>query len=595
MRIYLGRRSGWRAGDFLSALILAPISLAISLPMSLAAALLMPLAAQADVRLPAIESDNMVVQMGTGAQLYGSASPGEEVDFAYGRRHVSVKTDNFGQWRVRLTKLKSGEKFDLQIKGKNNLTIKNVIVGQVWLCSGQSNMELPLTRTNNHAKEIAEANHPQIRLFKVKRQLATAPAADVEGSWKVCDAKSAADFSAVGYFFGRDLSNDLKSPVGLIESSWGGTPAQVWVSLDGLESDPVTQKRYWTMAKEHLVHLHDISVAYDQATAEWKARVDKAAESALADKPVAESAAEKPTEKPAEKAADKSPTTADTVVVDKAVERIEDRGVDQRKLLTPPAKPSELDFPHAPSMLYNGMIAPFTPFSIAGVIWYQGESNAYGADETMAYRRLFPALIQDWRNRFGEPKLPFLFVQLANYQKREDPNSRSPWAELREAQLLTLKMPHTGMAVAVDIGDEKDIHPTNKQEVGRRLELIAMAQVYGRKQPFSGPIFNGMSVKNGKAICTFKNTDRGLKTKDGGKPIGFVICGADKKFVVADAVIVGNTVVVSSPTVPQPVAVRYAWAGDPLNNLYNGADLPASPFRSDVQAEPPVVDLPVTK
>ncbi|MBU6455869.1 MAG: sialate O-acetylesterase [Cyanobacteria bacterium REEB67] len=502
-------------------------------------------AALADVHLPAIESDNMVLQAGAGPQLYGSAAPGEDIAIKYGHRQASTKTDNFGQWRVRLPHLKAGEKFDIEIKGKNTLDIKNVLVGEVWLCSGQSNMEFPLARANDHAKEIAQANHDQLRLFKVERRLATAPAADVQGSWKVCNPAAAADFSAVGYFFGRALSQDLKTPVGLIESSWGGTPAQVWTSLDGLEADPVTQKRYWVMAKEHLAKLHQMSETYDKEMADWKLSADKIA-------------------------AEKS------------------------QLPAPPAKPSELEFPHAPSMLYNAMIAPLTAYTIGGVIWYQGESNANAADETMAYRHLFPALINDWRQKFGLPKLPFLYVQLANYEKREDANVRSPWAELREAQLLTLKVPNTGMAVAVDIGDEKDIHPKNKLDVGLRLERIALAEVYGRKVAFSGPIFSGMTVKGNQAICTFKYTDHGLKAK-GGKLVGFTICGADKKFVAADAEIVGNTVHVSSASVALPTAVRYAWAGDPLNNLYNGADFPASPFRSDVTPEPAVVDLPVTK
>jgi sialate O-acetylesterase len=544
---------------------------------SLAVSIGLAQSALADVHLPAIESDNMVLQAGVGPQLYGSASPGEEIAIKYGHRQISTKTDNFGQWRVRLPHLKAGEKFDIEVKGKNTLAIKNVLVGEVWLCSGQSNMEFPLARANDHAKEVGQANHEQLRLFKVERRLATAPAADVQGSWKVCTPATVADFSAVGYFFGRALSQDLKTPVGLIESSWGGTPAQVWTSLDGLEADPVTQKRYWVMAKEHLAKLHQMSETYDKEMADWKLIAEKiAAEKSATDKAGADKAN-----------TDKKDDKADKENPPKAV-------AEKSPLPAPPAKPSELEFPHAPSMLYNAMIAPLTAYTIGGVIWYQGESNANAADETMAYRHLFPALIKDWRQKFGLPKLPFLYVQLANFEKREDANVRSPWAELREAQLLTLKVPNTGMAVAVDIGEEKDIHPKNKLDVGLRLERIALAEVYGRKIPFSGPIFSGMTVKGNQAICTFKYTDRGLKAK-GGKLVGFTICGPDKKFVPADAEIVGNTVHVSSPNVAAPSAVRYAWAGDPLNNLYNGADFPASPFRSDVTPEPAVVELPVTK
>jgi sialate O-acetylesterase len=525
----------------------------------------------ADVHLPSVESDNMMLQAGS-PHLYGSATPGEDIKIDYGsKRHAEVRADASGHWRVQIGPLRAGEIFDIAINGKNIVNIKNVLVGQVWLCSGQSNMEFPVNRGLDSAHELATANHTNLRLFAAKRQIATAPAFDVDGSWKVCDPKSVADFSAVGYFFGRDLSRDLKTPVGLIESAWGGTPAQAWTSIDGLESDPVTQKRYWTMAKEQLTHLHEMSEKYDKEMAEWTEAVKKATIAKVG---------------PEKAAADKTITTDE--VVTKALEN-------KAAMAPPPGKSQELIYPHAPSMLYNGMIAPLVGTTVCGVIWYQGESNASAADETMAYRRLFPVLISDWRKKFGLPNLPFLFVQIANYDKREDPNVRSPWAEIREAQLLTLNLPNTGMAVAVDVGEEKDIHPKNKQEVGRRLELIALAKVYGHHNSFSGPIFSGMTVRGNKAVCAFKFTDRGLKTRDKGPLVGFVMSGADKKFVAADAVVSGNTVIVSSAAVSKPTAVRYAWAGDPLNNLVNGAGLPASPFRSDIQPEPPIVDLPLTK
>jgi len=472
--------------------------------------------ALADVKLPSIESDFMVLQAAPDCKFFGSAAPGENVTVNYQNRKASATADKDGQWQTVLSGLKSGERFDIVVSGKNTVTIKNVLVGQVWLCSGQSNMEWPLAKARDHESELAAANHEEIRLFNVKRRVSTTPQADVEGAWCICNPQTAAPFSAVAYFFGRELHKDLKTPVGLIESSWGGTPAQSWTSLAGLQADPVTQKRYWIMAPEHLAHLHESS-------------------------------------------------------------------------------PRELEFPSAPSVLFNGMISGLLPATIGGVIWYQGESNAQGADETMAYRRLLPALIRDWRNKFQLPDLPFLFVQLANFDKKEDPNERSPWAELREAQMLSLAVPGTGMAVAIDIGEDRDIHPKNKQDVGKRLERIALARVYGKKVSFAGPLFSQMTVRGNKAICTFKFTDRGLKTRDGRKPVGFIICGEDKKFVPAQASIIGSTVVVSSPAVAKPVAVRYAWQGDPVTNLCNGAGFPASPFRTDIPPEPAIVNLPVTK
>ncbi|MBS1999546.1 MAG: sialate O-acetylesterase [Cyanobacteria bacterium SZAS LIN-2] len=495
--------------------------------------------ALADVKLPAIESDYMVLQAGNGTKFFGTAAPGEAVTVSYGGRQAAAVADKNGHWETVLKALKAGERFDIEVVGKNTINIKNVLVGQVWLCSGQSNMEWPLSQAKDAAQELAAANHEQIRLFNVKRKLSTEPLSDVEGNWLICNTQTAAPFSAVAYFFGRDLQKDLRTPVGLIESAWGGTPAQAWTSLDGLEADPVTQKRYWMLANEQLAHLQESAQKYERSLAEWKAAPP--------------------------------PGSA------------------------PPAKPMELEFPNAPSMLFNGMISGLLPATIGGVLWYQGESNATAPEETMAYRRLLPALIKDWRNKFQNPNLPFLFVQLANYEKKEEPNERSPWAELREAQLLTLSVPRTGMAVAVDIGESKDIHPRNKQDVGKRLERIALAHVYGRDVPFSGPVFTGMRVKGSKAVCSFRYTNRGLTTRSFAKLQGFLICGPDKKFVPADAVIVGNTVEVTSPGVTQPVAVRYGWQGDPVCNLYNGAGFPASPFRSDVAEEPPVVNLPVTK
>ena len=488
----------------------------------------------------------MVLQAGS-AQLFGSALPGEAITITYGGRIVSTKADGSGRWQATLTKLKSGENFSIVLVGKNTVTIKKCICGPglvvfgtvkygVW--SGPRQRQRPgnsgcQSRSNQTIYGRPSAGK---RAFgRCRRAVA-----------HLYSGNSSSPSVPSGYFFGGALNKDqLKTQSVLYNRPWCGTPAQDWTSINGLAADPVTQSRYWLFAKRQQAHIVELSQAYDKTLAEWKATCEEKTHGQ-----------------------DKTPQ---------------------------PVKSIELRFPHTPSRLFNGMIAPLTHYTIGGVLWYQGESNAYAQDETMAYRRLLPALIKDWRKQFNLPELPFLYVQLANYDNKDDTTERSPWAELREAQLMTLTVPHTGMAVAIDIGDENDIHPRNKQDVGKRLERIALAQVYGKQEIFSGPIFTHLDIKGGKAICIFQHTDGGLKTRDGGKVIGFTICGPDKKFVAADAVVAGNTVVVSSPNVSQPMAVRYAWAGNPPNNLYNGAGLPASPFRSDLPAAPAIINLPVTK
>jgi sialate O-acetylesterase len=481
-----------------------------------------------EVQLPSLFGDNMVLQQGVKARVWGKADPGEKVTVGLDRKKATATADEKGNWAVKLGPLKSGGPFVLTITGKNTIALKNVLVGEVWVCSGQSNMQWAVNQSADAEREIAEANYPKIRLFSVPRTVADIPQDSVVGAWAECSPQTVPGFSAVGYFFGREIHKALKGvPVGLIHSSWGGTPAEAWTSLPTLEAEPDFKPLldWWN---EELAKSDAQMKDYEKKMSDWK----QAAEAARA-------RGEQPPNQP------QSPT-------------------DQRKSSNRPAN------------LYNAMIAPLAPFAIRGAIWYQGESNATQAYQ---YRNLFPTMIRDWRRAWGEGDFPFLFVQLANFRNNwTDPRS---WAELREAQLMTLSLRNTGMAVAIDIGDSLDIHPKNKQEVGRRLALAARAMVHGERVSYSGPIYKSMSIKGDAIRLRFAHVGRGLFAKR--EPLkSFVIAGKDRRFVWADTEIKGKTVVVRSKYVPHPVAVRYAWWDDPVGcNLYNADGLPASPFRTD--------------
>lgn len=499
--------------------------LALTLALAILAA---PLGAE--VSVAPIFGSHMVLQQGEKLPVWGKADPGEQVAVTIADKSAKTKAGKDGAWAVKLSKLKAGGPYEMAISGeKNSVRFEDVLVGEVWICSGQSNMEWPLKAARDGEKEVAEANYPQIRLFVVNKKVAAEPQTACEGQWAVCTPESVPGFSAVGYLFGRMLHKELNVPVGLIESAWGGTPAESWTSAETLASDPKLQPIVKNFDK--ILEKYPAAKAkYEQDMAAWKQAADQA----------------------------------------KA------QGQPEPNKPNPPMGP---DHPHRPSSLYNGMIVPVAPYALRGAIWYQGESNAGRATE---YRTLFPAMIQDWRKLWGQGAFPFYFVQLANFMERKaEPQVDSNWAALREAQLMTLSLKNTGMAVIIDIGEEKDIHPKNKQDVGKRLALNALVKDYGKRLPYSGPIFSKMKVVGNEARLSFTHTDGGLTAK-GGDLKGFIIAGADKKFVWADARIDGDQVVVSSPQVSAPVAVRYAWADNPECNLYNGADLPASPFRTDV-------------
>ncbi len=482
----------------------------------------------ADVKLPAVIGDHMVIQQGMHVPIWGKADPGEDVTVTAGNDKATAKAGADGKWLVRLTPMSAGGPIDITVKGKNEIVLRDVLIGEVWVCSGQSNMQWTVRGSANSAEEIAKADYPRIRLFYVPRVVALEPREDTNAAWTACNPQTVPEFSAVAYFFGREIHNAMNVPVGLIHSSWGGTPAESWTTRATLEAypelRPIVEK--WTKT---LADYPEAVKRHEQALAAWEEAAAKA----------------------------------------------KGEGKEAPKKPNGPGDPKTN--PWFPGSLWNGMLAPIVPFGIQGAIWYQGESNAGRAYQ---YRSLFPAMIRDWRQMWGQGDFSFFFVQLANFTAVADKPGPSDWAELREAQTMTLSLPKTGMAVIIDIGEANDIHPKNKQDVGLRLALAAQKVAFGKDVVFSGPMFDYMKVEGDKVRLFFTQTGGGLVCK-GDALKGFAMAGADRNFVWADARIDGATVVVSAQGVAGPVAVRYAWANNPVCNLYNKEGLPASPFRTD--------------
>lgn len=488
-------------------------------------------ALRADVKLPAVIGDNMVLQRAIDVPIWGWADPGEKVTVTLGKQAKSATAGTDGKWLVRLDSMEEGGPATMIVSGTNRIEVQNILVGEVWVCSGQSNMGFTVRSANDAEKEIAAADYPQIRLFSVPLVGTQEPQYDCKGKWVVCSPQTAGSFSAVGYFFGREIHRALKIPVGLVNTSWGGSSCEAWVRRAVLEADP----RYAAL----LAQWDKRCAAYDPEKAKAAFEANRARWRAAAEKAKAEG-------RPA------------------------------------PAAPRAPSDPragqHRPANLYNGMILPILPYAIRGAVWYQGESNAGRAYE---YRDLFPRMIRNWREDWGQGDFPFYFVQLANFMAVRPEPDESSWAELREAQTMTLAVKNTGQAVTIDIGEADDIHPRNKQDVGRRLAVWALAKDYGREVVYSGPMYKGMKKEGGTIRIAFDHADGGLVAR-GGEPLkGFAVAGADRKFVWAEAKIEGEAVLVSSPSVADPVAVRYAWADNPVCNLGNKARLPACPFRTD--------------
>ena len=480
------------------------------------------LAANAEVKPHGLFCDGAVLQREIEVPVWGTAREGERVTVQFQGQELATIAKN-GRWLVQLKPLKSGGPFVMTIAGDNTVTITNVLVGEVWVGSGQSNMAFQLARASNSQAAIAAADDPLLRFFCVSHLATDEPQTNVTGDWKPSTPVTASNFSAVAYFFGRDLRRALQVPVGLIDSSVGGTPARAWLARAALESDP---------ALKEILTRYDASVkTYDPVKANAQYQRSLARHAA-------------------------------------AVKKAQASGKQPPRPLQKPASPALKN--SRPACLYNAMIAPLQPYAIAGVIWYQGEADAARGDE---YQRLFPALIRNWRSSWQQGEFPFLFVQIAPHQ------TMTP--EIREAQLLTWqRVPRTGMAVTTDVGDKRDIHPPRKEPVGARLALSARAVAYGEKLEYSGPVFASMKLDADRAILSFTHVGGGLMVRDG-ELRGFTMAGEDGTFVHAQAAIDGDKVVVSAPAGLKPIAVRYGWDKTPDVNLFNRAGLPATPFRTD--------------
>lgn len=488
----------------------------------------------ADVKLPALFSDHMVLQQGASVPVWGWAEPGEEITVTVQGQIRRAKAGNDGKWMVKFKKLKSGEPTTLVVEGKNRIVVQDVLVGEVWLCSGQSNMGMTVDQCKDFEEEKAAANLPSIRMFTVGRNSQAVPQTNCIGAWVICSPATVAKFSATAYFFGREIYQRRNVPVGLINSSWGGTAIEAWTSMEAQSRLPEfsTISEKWKPIAEGTWDERKATAEYKNALRRWKADVKKA--------------------------------KADN----KALPRQPQKPVDPRLNQNFPAN------------LFNGMIAPLIPYSFRGVVWYQGENNAI-ATFPQLYGLQLRTMIKDWRTRWGDD-FPFVWVQLPEWRDaQKQPVESTGWTTVREQMLKTLDVPHTGMAVALGLGDAKDIHPKNKQDLGKRLASWALAEVYRDKNAVaSGPLPKSVKLKGNEVIISFKHTERGLISQ-GASLKGFAICGADHRWFYADARIDGSKVIVSSAEVADPVAVRYAWADNPKFSLYNGAGLPASPFRTD--------------
>lgn len=504
--------------------------------LSLAASCISSFAGQlalADVKMPNVFGTRMVLQREQPIPFYGSADAGEEVTVSIGDASAKTAAGADGKWKVKLPAMKAGGPHVVTVKGKNTLKFEDVLVGEVWVCSGQSNMQWSVNQSYDADLEKLTANFPNIRLISVPQVGTQEPQDNFKGEWIHCTPDTVGEFSGVGYFFGRQLHQTLNVPIGLIDNAWGGSAAEAWVRRDILEKDGKYGDLLAKWDDTVKTYDHDKAIAtYKEQEEKWKAAAKKAKDDG------------KP--EPARPRAPSNPLTGN----------------------------------HRPANIYNGVLKPTIGYGIKGAIWYQGESNASRAYQ---YRDLFPLMIQSWRDEWAQGDFPFYWVQLADFLAEAEGPEESNWAELREAQTLTLdKLKNVGQAVIVDIGEGKDIHPRNKIDVGKRLARLALAKDYGVKVVAESPRYKSMEVKDGKAIVTFDNVGGGLITFDVQQAVGFSIAGEDKKFVWAQAKLIGpNQVEVWAEGVSKPTSVRYGWANNPVVNLQNKEGLPVTPFRSD--------------
>lgn len=626
----------------------------------------------------------MVLQREQSLPVWGWATPGATVTVELAGHRAQGTAAADGKWQVSLPALQAGGPHTLtaQTSGAEPVVVTDIMVGEVWLCSGQSNMEFMLSGVKNSQAALAGANQPLIRLFQVPKIASYDPATDVSAQWAVCTPESASTFSAVGYFHALELQRRLGVSVGLINASWGGTIAEAWTSREGLAAEPMfasiisdcdrlltCDKKEWdelrskyaewdeTYMKHHVPRNLGLEQGWEKPDAssegwvpfkvpgywqragfnfsgvlwfrrevmipnEWAGKdltlsigaCDKSEWTYFNGEPVGSFTID---DNPNAWSMPRTYTVPGrlvkagrNVLAVRVFSNIYDGGMSGPTHLMfvksatapdaesiplhgtwsarvehdfgivppPPPLPPSADNPHVPWTLFGGMIAPLVPYAMRGAIWYQGESNE---SRTLQYRTLFPALIRDWRKHWGQEHFHFYFVQLANFRILLDHPDESRWAEIREAQRLALALPDTGMAVIIDVGEGEDIHPTNKQDVGLRLALNALSKIHGLKEVTPcGPLYKSSQVEGAQMRIHFDLFGSPLEVR-GGSLKGFAIAGADRKFVWGDARIDGDTLVVSSPEVPAPVAVRYAWADNPPCTLYNRAGLPASPFRTD--------------
>lgn len=477
-----------------------------------------------EAKLPGILSSHMVLQRDRPIHVWGWSDPGEKVSVALHGTSRETTGDTLGSWSVYLPPEPAGGPYQLTVTGSNKIVLDDVLIGDVWFASGQSNMEMPLkgfdgAPLKDSAEEIAHAGQPQIRLLHIPEKALDFPLNDAGVSWTLCSPETASDFSAVAYFFGRDLAGREHIPIGLIDSTWGGTVAEAWLSLEAISADAGLMPVFAT-----------------------RARMMK--------------------------------TQAEMTAI-RAREQRENLAARQAGKAPPPHPWHPDPSSWAPAALFNGMVAPAVGYTIKGVIWYQGESNSKLAAAPM-YARLFPALIRDWRRQWHEGDFPFLFVQISNFKS----NTAEAWAVIREAQRRSLSVTNTAMVVTIDVGNPDNVHPADKQTVGARLALAARALAYGEHVEYSGPLFRQATPEGAALRIWFDHAADGLVAR-GGALEGFEIAGDDGRFVSADARIEGQTVVLGNARVPEPKYARYGWSNAPVVNLFNAAGLPASPFTSE--------------
>ena len=649
-----------------------------------------------NVSLPSIFASNMVLQRDTDIPVWGTADPNGIVTVKIADQEKKVLSDKSGKWRVNLHAISAGEPYTMSVCGIDTIRFENVLIGEVWLCSGQSNMEWVVRNSMNAREEMDKGDSPNLRMFTVQRTVSDTLKTDCEGSWQVCTPQTVGDFSAVGYFFGRELHQELDVPVGLVHSSWGGTPAESWTSIETLKKDldlvPIVERfdetirNYTKLFAEYnkkvkqildsgerlpMYHKDAGNEGYTKGWAQaefddnswseievpgywennnemqidgalWFRKTIQIPEAWAGKELVLTLGAIDDFDHTYFNGVEVGSTGADTpnfwvhprkyVIPAKLVNegsaviavRIFDyfgnggfggpgmamklcpkarvaaksqfiagqwkykieKELDPSSITGPggqglPPEPMGPGHPYSPAGLYNAMIHPLAPYAIKGAIWYQGESNA---DRAYQYRKLLPAMIRDWRLLWAQGDFPFGIVQLANYMAVSEDPEESAWPELREAQLLTaLNDPNAGLACIIDIGEADDIHPRNKQDVGKRLALWALAKSYGKDIVYSGPLYKSMRTDGNKVILNFDHVGGGLKIKGSDELKGFAIAGDDYQFVWAKAEIKDDKVIVWADGISTPVAVRYGWANNPVCNLFNSEGLPAVPFRTDNQ------------